>query len=109
MGIPAVDILATYSFAQAHPYYTALIVAASLALAAFVMWFVGKYPKHAGKLRLATIVAGLAFAVPGYLAATKPAPSPILEWLNQVNQGSIKPAPSPILEHQGVAQPDETK
>lgn len=88
--IPTVDVMGTYSFAQAHPYYAALIVVTALALCWFAWWFAGKFPQHMGKLRLAVVVAGLAFAAPSYLAMFTPAPSPILEWLNQVNQVVIQ-------------------
>lgn len=91
MGIP-VDVFASYSFAQTHPYWTALGIVALIALAWFVLWFSRIFPKHPGKLRFGMFAVYLAIALPMAWAAFKPEPSPMLQWMDAVHQAQFMDA-----------------
>lgn len=92
MGIPVVDVFATYSFAKAHPYWTAFEIAALVALVWFVIWFSRKYPKHMGKLRLAMFAGLLAVCIPLLWATFKTEPSEMSKIMDPAHQAQLQKA-----------------
>ena len=92
MGIPVVDIVGTYSFAKAHPYWTALEIVGLVAFVWFVVWFSRKFPKHMGKLRLGVFALCLPVAVLMLWATFKPEPSPISQFMDAAHQEPFQQA-----------------
>jgi len=92
MGIPVVDVFASYSFAESHPYWTVLMIVALIAVAWFVLWFSRKFPKHLGKLRFGMFAVYLAIALPMAWVAFKPEPSPMLQLMEADYQAQFKNA-----------------
>jgi hypothetical protein len=92
LGIPVIDLFATYSFAKAHPYWTAFEIAVLVALVWFVVWFSRKYPMHMGKLRLGMFVVYLTAAVPMLWATFKTEPSPMSQLMDAAHQEQFQQA-----------------
>lgn len=92
MGIPVIDLFATYSFAKAHPYWTALEIAVLVALVWFVMWFTGKFPLHMDKLRLGLFAVYLAVALPMLWLTFKTEPSQMSLLMDAAHQAQLKQA-----------------
>jgi ABC-type amino acid transport system permease subunit len=91
LGIP-VDVFLSYSFAQAHPYWTALVVVALIALAWFVLRFSRRLTKHQGKLRFGMFAVYLAVALPMVWVLVKPEPSPMLLLMDGLHQAQYSDA-----------------
>lgn len=86
MGIPVVDLFATYSFASVHPVVTALAVGVLIAIACWVFWVTRKFPTRMAKLRLGMFAVYLAVTAPLLWAAFKPNPSPMSQVVEAVQQ-----------------------
>lgn len=79
MGMPVVDLSASYSFASKHPVLAAMVILSLIALAWFVVWMSRKLPQHMGKVRLGLFVVYLALTIPLLWATFKPHPSPLAQ------------------------------
>lgn len=77
MGIPIVDLTATYTNASRHPVFTALILLSLIALQVFLYWLSRRFPKHIGKVRLGMLAVLLVLAIPFVWVSFKPHPAPI--------------------------------
>lgn len=98
LGIPVVDVWGIYSFAKAHPYWTALELAVLVALVWFVVWFSRKFPMHRGKLRLGLFAVYLAVAVPMLWATFKTEPSQMSQLMDTAHQAQLKEAMDKALQ-----------
>jgi hypothetical protein len=86
MGIPVVDLGATYSSASMHPVLTGLVILALIALGAFMFWLSRKIPKHMGKVRLGMLAVYLVLGIAFSWEAFKPQPSPFSQVLEAVQK-----------------------
>jgi hypothetical protein len=92
VGIPVIDLMATTSFAKAHPYWTAFEIVLLVALAWFVVWFSRKFPRHTGKLWLGMFAVYLAVAVTMLWATFKTEPSQLAQLMDAAHQGQFQQA-----------------
>ena len=90
LGIPVIDIFATYSFAKAHPYWTAFEIVVLVALVWFVVWFSRKFPMHMGKLRLGMFAVYVAVALPMLWVTFNTEPSLMCLLMDDAHQAELK-------------------
>lgn len=90
--IPVTDVFATYSFAKAHPYWTAFEIVVLVALVWLAVWYSRKFPMHIAKLRWAMLAVYLAVAVPLLWTTFKTEPSGMALLMEPVHQAQLKQA-----------------
>lgn len=104
--MPIIDLNDSYSFAKAHPYWTALEFVVLGALVWFVLWFSRRFPMHMGKIRLGMFAAYLAIALPAVWATFKIEPSPMSQLMDVVHQEQLQKAVKKALESQNQLDAD---